>query len=1015
MKRILSIVLCLAMVVGFFAFGVSAETTTYQKVTSLSELAANDSIVIVTKYNNNYYAMPPAVASKRIDAVQVTISGNSISAGNGSSISTWTVASVGNNTISLKTGNNYLGNSNGDLTANTTAASWTVATTSGAFKLTGGSSRMLALNWNNGNPRFKAYAASNDGTSNYSFALEFYKVGSSSDDSGNQGGGSVTPPVTPPANAANIPNGTYVISTDGKALTALSSNYGYLQKTDVTVDGTTVSGYVNENLFTITNTSNGQFTIQDCNDKYLYMSGTYNNFNVSTTAQSDGSDQWIAIEDNGAYIIKNVLKEKTLAWSIQYSSFGAYADVSDASQYVSAFKFTAATSVVVTTEQYGMLNNISHLDLSKKIVIMNKDLTVAMGASAGNFFNQIADITNNTTGNAYANVPSTAIKLTVEAVAGGYKFKTADNKYLYAVSGNNYLKVTDDVNAASVWTITINPDGEAIIKTTAGEEERYLQYNSNNTRFSAYQLSSNQANGAIVMEGYTGDPILVCTCDDSQLTWKSEGNQHWQECACGNRPITKCSTELETKYNDNKHWDECPDCDFATAQLDHAMAPQKDATHHWTACACGKATDKVEHDLEYKSDATHHWQECKDCDHSTETTKEAHNFGTEYKKDAANHYLECVCGKQSDKGAHNDGDDADKLCDKCGLDMSCTHANGYEWTHDATSHWEKCKDCGVEKAGTKAAHTLDGKKDADNHWSECTNTNCGYATEKVAHTMDPQKDATHHWDACSCGQATEKVKHTMEPQKNDTHHWTECNCGHASEKVEHTLVGGKCECGYSNVDSIKDSLAGEKGDTFTVTGVVNLIDGKNVYIQDGTGGICIYLSAAPEGLKLGDTITATGKRDTYNGLPELVKATYEKVADSSLELKPAEKTVDSLTAADVGTYVTLKDLTVVEVFDNDGAYSTPNITVKDAKGNEIQIYKAQIAKVGEAWSVKVGDKITVTASVGIYKETLQLRNTVAGEIVVTSANSATGDIFGVFVAMMAVSGMGLTVVLKKKH
>lgn len=536
---------------------------------------------------------------------------------------------------------------------------------------------------------------------------------------------------------------------------------------------------------------------------------------------------------------------------------------------------------------------------------------------------------------------------------------------------------------------------------------------------------------------------IVCSCTSDDLTWKTEGNQHWQECACGNRPISKCSTELETKYNDNKHWDECPDCDFATAELDHTMAPQKDATHHWTACACGKATDKVEHDLEYKSDETHHWQECKDCDHSTEATKEAHNFGTTYKKDAENHYLECVCGKQNDKGAHNDGDDADKLCDKCGLDMSCTHANGYKWNHDATSHWEECKDCGVEKAGTKAAHTLDGKFDADKHWKVCTNENCGYATEKVAHTMEPQKNDTHHWDACSCGKATDKVEHTMKPQKNDTHHWTECDCGHASEKVahtmdtkkddthhwtecscghatdkvKHTLTAGKCTCGYavSVNSSIKDALAGEKNNEFTVTGIVNLIDGKNVYIQDSTGGICIYLSAAPEGLKLGDTITATGKRDTYNGLPELVQATYEKVADSTLELKPAEKTLETLTAADVGTYVTLKDLTVVEIFDNNGAYTTPNITVEDAKGNKIQIYKAKVEKVGEGWSVKVGDKLTITASVGIYKETLQLRNTVAGEIVVNTANSQTGDIFGVFVAMMAVSGMGLTVVLKKKH
>ena len=111
----------------------------------------------------------------------------------------------------------------------------------------------------------------------------------------------------------------------------------------------------------------------------------------------------------------------------------------------------------------------------------------------------------------------------------------------------------------------------------------------------------------------------------------------------------------------------------------------------------------------------------------------------------------------------------------------------------------------------------------------------------------------------------------------------------------------------------------------------------------------------------------------------MVSATYEKA--SGLNLKPAVKTIGELTTDDICTYVTIENVTVTDVYDNDGTYSTPNITVTDGT-DTIQLYKAVVDKDSEgAWSVKVGDTITITAAVGVFKETLQLRNTSADEIV----------------------------------
>ena len=60
--------------------------------------------------------------------------------------------------------------------------------------------------------------------------------------------------------------------------------------------------------------------------------------------------------------------------------------------------------------------------------------------------------------------------------------------------------------------------------------------------------------------------------------------------------------------------------------------------------------------------------------------------------------------------------------------------------------------------------------------------------------------------------------------------------------------------------TIAEALAGAENAEFTVKGVVTLVDGKNVYIQDETGGICLYFSAAPTDLNLGDTVIGTGSR-----------------------------------------------------------------------------------------------------------------------------------------------------------
>lgn len=110
------------------------------------------------------------------------------------------------------------------------------------------------------------------------------------------------------------------------------------------------------------------------------------------------------------------------------------------------------------------------------------------------------------------------------------------------------------------------------------------------------------------------------------------------------------------------------------------------------------------------------------------------------------------------------------------------------------------------------------------------------------------------------------------------------------------LEGGSTEPEPGTVP-IATALAGENGTEFTVKGVVTLFDGKNVYIQDSTGGICLYFNSTPSGISLGDTVIGAGNKDTYKGLPELKNATFQK--SSGMTLTPAEKTISELTTADI--------------------------------------------------------------------------------------------------------------------
>jgi len=161
------------------------------------------------------------------------------------------------------------------------------------------------------------------------------------------------------------------------------------------------------------------------------------------------------------------------------------------------------------------------------------------------------------------------------------------------------------------------------------------------------------------------------------------------------------------------------------------------------------------------------------------------------------------------------------------------------------------------------------------------------------------------------------------------------------------------------IPTIAEVKAMEQDVETQAAGVVTFISGKNVYIQDATGGLLLYMAATPT-FTVGQQVVVKGKTTTYGGAPELTG-----VAEVSAEagVMPAPVAFESLATlvADAelkyfGQLVTAPGLKIKE-YD-----SFNNPTVEDAMGNAAKCYKMSL----DPTVFPVGQKVTITAIAAYY-------------------------------------------------
>ncbi len=132
--------------------------------------------------------------------------------------------------------------------------------------------------------------------------------------------------------ATSIADGQYIIWSNNKAGLAFqdNKNYSYLLTTDCTpaADGTISAS--DANLFTFKQEANG-WTICDSHGQYLYMEGSYTSFQLSKTPDMANPNVYWTITANadGSFAIVNSGNGKTVRFSPDHGSFGAYDDASN--------------------------------------------------------------------------------------------------------------------------------------------------------------------------------------------------------------------------------------------------------------------------------------------------------------------------------------------------------------------------------------------------------------------------------------------------------------------------------------------------------------------------------------------------------------------------------------------------------------------------------------------------------------------------------------------------------------
>ena len=130
--------------------------------------------------------------------------------------------------------------------------------------------------------------------------------------------------------------GVYLLvapNKDGETTVAapITSNYGYIQvTTEIMGDGEKIALPTEDNGFKFIAVEGGWNIRQVANDRYVFLKGTYNSFNVAAEIPEDAAPVWtVTFDADGYATITNIGMNKWVQYSQNYNSYGCYPSAQD--------------------------------------------------------------------------------------------------------------------------------------------------------------------------------------------------------------------------------------------------------------------------------------------------------------------------------------------------------------------------------------------------------------------------------------------------------------------------------------------------------------------------------------------------------------------------------------------------------------------------------------------------------------------------------------------------------------
>ncbi len=194
----------------------------------------------------------------------------------------------------------------------------------------------------------------------------------------------------------------YAIIADGKAMTAITGSYDYGQVVGATVNADNTTSLPASCAFGFL-TNGGGYTMQQYDGKYLYQTGTFNSFNVATTASS-GHIWTVSIDKDGVATITNSDMSKYIQLDSQYGTYGSYNTVKGTKP---------ALYELVEVDNTPIIESISATSLSFSHEAQSKDVTVTTSGVA-----ELTATSNTTWATATINGNTNTITIAVELNEG---------------------------------------------------------------------------------------------------------------------------------------------------------------------------------------------------------------------------------------------------------------------------------------------------------------------------------------------------------------------------------------------------------------------------------------------------------------------------------------------------------------------------------------------------------------------------------------------------------------------